>query len=366
MGAAAAAVATPVSVASTVTRAVQPLMQRYHIPGMAVGIVADGRIYVYTYGVSSKTTKQPINAATLFEIGSVSKTFTATLASYESLRGTLALSDMASADLPALRGSNFDRVSLVNLGTHTAGGLPLQVPDDVTNDAQLMSYLQHWKPAYPPGTYRVYSNVGIGLLGFITAARAHEDFSALMQRAILSPLGLQHTYLNVPPGQMANYAQGYTSDDKPIRMRAGELAAEAYGVRTTAGDMTRWLEANLEMLPVAATLRHALTDTQTGYYRSGPFTQDLIWEQYPYPVTLAQLEDGNSPKMLFDPNPATALVPPLQPGGDMLIDKTGSTNGFSAYIVYVPSKKIGVVLLANKSYPISARVSTAYAILSHL
>jgi beta-lactamase class C len=364
MGAAAVAVATPVSIATAATRAVRPLMQRYHIPGMAVGIVADGRIYVYTYGVASKTTKQPVNAMTLFEIGSVSKTFTATLASYENLRRTISLSDMASTDLPALRGSSFDRVSLVNLGTHTAGGLPLQVPDDVTSDAQLISYLQHWKPAYPPGTYRVYSNVGIGLLGFITAARAHEDFGALMQSAIFGPLGLQHTYLNVPPGEMAKYPQGYTSDDKPIRMRGGELAAEAYGVRATVGDMTRWLQANLAILPLDTTLQRAITNTHTAYYRSGALTQDLIWEQYPYPVTLAELEDGNSPKMLFDPNPATALTPP--PGGDVLIDKTGSTNGFATYVVYVPAKNIGVVLLANKSYPISARVSTAYAILTQL
>jgi beta-lactamase class C len=361
-----AAVATPASIASAVTRAVRPLMQRYDIPGMAVGVVADGRIYVYNYGVASKTTQQPVNASTLFEIGSVTKTFTATLASYENLRGTLSLSDMASADLPALRGSSFDRVSLLNLGTHTAGGLPLQVPDDITNDEQLISYLQHWKPPYPPGTYRVYSNVGIGVLGFITAARAHEDFSALMQTAILQPLGLHHTYLNVPAAEMANYAQGYTSNDAPIRMKPGELAAEAYGIRTTAGDLTRWLQANLAMLPVAATLRHALANTHTGYYQTGPMTQDLIWEQYPYPVSLANLEAGNSSKMLFDANLTTALDPPQPPRGDVLIDKTGSTNGFATYVAFIPSKKIGIVLLANKSYPIPARVSTAYAILSQL
>ncbi len=334
------ATAQPPTVASIVTRAVQPLMQRYGIPGMAVGIVVNGPTYVLTYGVGSRATKQPINAATLFEIGSVSKTFTATLASYAQLTGKLSFADTASTDLPVLRGSSFDRVSLLNLGTYTAGGLPLQVPDDITNDAQLMSYLQHWKPPYPPGTYRLYSNVSIGLLGFIAAARVHEDFVPLMQSTLLQPLGLRHTYLNVPNAQMSNYAQGYTSKDTPIRMVPGELAAETYGVRITAGDLLRWLQANLGMLPLDPTLQRALINTHTGYYRSGPITQDLIWEQYLYPVTLAQLEQGNATTMLLDALPAIAIDPPQPPHDD--------------------------VLLANKSYPIPARIATAYQILTNL
>ncbi len=273
---------------------------------------------------------------------------------------------MVSADLPSLRGSSFDRVSLLNLGTHTAGGLPLQVPDDITNDAQLMTYLAHWKPAYAPGTYRVYSNVSIGLLGLIVAKRMHEDFDTLMQTTIFRKLGLQHTYLDVPGAQMRNYAQGYTSKDQPIRMKLGVLGPEAYGVRTTAGDLLRWLQANMEMLDLDPTLQRAITDTHTGYYRTAPMTQDLIWEQYAYPVTLEQLQAGNSAKMLLQANPARALEPPQPPNDDTWLNKTGSTNGFSAYVAFVPEKKLGVVVLANKSYPIEARVAAAYEILEEL
>lgn len=354
------------NVASVISHAVQPIMQRYGIPGMAVGVVVDGRTYIYDYGVASKATHQPVNATTIFEIGSVSKTFTATLASYAQATGTLSLSDMASADLPLLRGSSFDRVSLLNLGTHTAGGLPLQVPDNVTNNDQLIAYLYHWKPTYAPGTYRVYSNVSIGLLGLIVANRMHEDFAAAMQRSLLQPLGLSHTYLDVPAAQMPNYAQGYTSKGVPIRMKPGVLGPEAYGIRTTAGDLLRWLQANMAMLELNVTLQRAIVDTHTGYYQSGPLTQDLIWEQYVYPVTLAQLQAGNSPKMLFDPNPATALEPPQPPHANVLLNKTGSTNGFGTYVAFIPEKKIGIVLLANKSYPIEARVATAYQILKQL
>ena len=89
--------------------------------------------------------------------------------------------------------------------------------------------------------------------------------------------------------------------------------AEAYGVRTTAGDLLQWLKDNMAMVPLDETLQRALIDTHTGYYDVAPITQDLIWEQYPYPVSLARLEDGNSARILFDPNPAIALNPPQPP-----------------------------------------------------
>jgi beta-lactamase class C len=127
-----------------------------------------------------------------------------------------------------------------------------------------------------------------------------------------------------------------------------------------------FLAANMGMLDLDATVQRALTDTHTGYYRVGAMTQDLIWEQYRYPVTLAQLREGNSPTLLFDANPVTALDPPSPPRDDVVLNKTGSTNGFSAYVAFSPAKKIGIVLLANKSYPIDARVSAAYAILTQL
>ena len=113
---------------------------------MAVAVIVDGESYVYNYGVASLKTRQPITNKTLFEIGSASKTFTATLASYAQVKGKLVLSDSASKYLPSLRGSSFDNVSLLNLGTHTAGGLPLQVPNAIHSDDQLTDYFRQWKP----------------------------------------------------------------------------------------------------------------------------------------------------------------------------------------------------------------------------
>jgi beta-lactamase class C len=95
-------------------------------------------------------------------------------------------------------------------------------------------------------------------------------------------------------------------------------------------------------------------------------TQDLIWEQYRYPVSLAALLRGNSERMIFCENRVRPIDPPSHPASAAWINKTGSTNGFSAYVAFVPQRKMGIVLLANKSYPIPARVTTAYRILSRL
>lgn len=118
---------------------IQPLMKKYGVPGMAIAVSVDGKQQIYPYGVASKQTGKPITEQTLFDVGSLSKTFTATLAVYAQQQGKLSFKDPASHYLPELRGSAFDGVSLLNLATHTSG-LPLFVPDDVTNNAQLMAY----------------------------------------------------------------------------------------------------------------------------------------------------------------------------------------------------------------------------------
>jgi beta-lactamase class C len=356
----------PTGIGDGVAQVIRPLMERYGIPGMAVGIVMNGKDCVFNYGVESIATGAPIGHDTLFEIGSISKTFTATLASYAQVSGKLALSDMASKYLPSLRGSSFDKVSLLNLGTHTSGGLPLQVPDEITNNAQLMAYFQSWKPTYTPGTFRTYSNPSIGMLGMIAAKSMHKDFVELMERRLLPALGMGSTFLNVPSARTKHYAQGYTADDVPVRMTPGVLGLEAYGIRTTASDMLRFVKANIHMLDVDPKWQDAITATHTGYYRIGAMTQDLIWEQYHYPIELDQLLAGNSAKIILEANPASELDPPARPRGDVLINKTGSTNGFAAYVAFVVDKRIGIILLANKSYPIDARVTAAFDILARL
>jgi len=295
------------SIQRAVDEAIRPMMAKNRIAGVAVGIIVDGKPQVFNFGVASTQTRQPVTNDTLFEIGSVSKTFTATLTSWAQVNGQLSLSDSVGQYLPSLRGSPFGDVSLLNLGTHTPGGLPLQVPDEIQNDAQLIRYFKAWRPQYVPGTYRTYTNPGIGTLGMIAAKSMNEDFTSLIEQRLFPALGLKHSFIDIPVEHAADYAQGYTKDGKPIRLKGGELGPEAYGVKSTASDMLRFVEANMNLIKLAAPLQQAITNTHTGYFKAGPMTQDLIWEQYPYPVTLNSLLEGNAPSMVTDGMPVTAI-----------------------------------------------------------
>ncbi len=339
-------------------------MEENGIPGMAVAVTVGGKRFFFNHGVASKESGQKVSEDTIFEIGSISKTFTATLASYAEVRGALSLSDAASKHFPALAGSAFDAISLLDLGTYTAGGLPLQFPDDVTDEEKMTAYYRSWRPAYAAGTHRQYSNPSIGLFGYLAARSMGEPFDDLMERKLFPMLGLTRTHIRVPDSRMSAYAYGFSKDGKPIRVTPGVLDSQAYGVKTTSADMIRFVEANMNGQEMAETLRRAIAATHTGYYQVGEMTQGLGWEFYAYPTDLDRLLAGNSSDMALKPNEARKLAPPLAPRESVLINKTGSTNGFGAYVAFVPAKGIGVVMLANRNYPIPERVRTAYRILA--
>lgn len=365
-GHSAASALSDAQLAQLVNTEVRPLMQQQTIPGMAVAISIDGKQHYFNYGVASKQTGQGVSADTLFEIGSLSKTFTATFVAFAQANGTLSLSDPASKHWPELKGTAFDGITLLNLGTYSAGGLPLQFPDAVKDTAGLLDYYRHWKADYAPGTHRVYSNPSLGLFGYLASRSMDGSFTHLMQTQLLPQLDLQHTFVQVPAAEMGHYAQGYDKQDQAVRVGPGPLDAEAYGLKTSAADLLHYLEANMQPQRLSPALQRAVATTQTGYYRVGDMTQGLGWELYRYPVSLDQLLAGNSNAMALEPHQVSWLKPaqPLQ--GDTLLNKTGSTNGFGAYAVFVPSKRIAIVLLANKNYPNAERVKAAHAILSAL
>nr|BFD43292.1 cephalosporin-hydrolyzing class C beta-lactamase PDC-1 [Pseudomonas sp. FFPRI_1] len=351
---------------TTVDATIRPLMHQQGIPGMAVAVIVDGQRHYFNYGVASKDNQHPVDNDTLFEVGSVSKTFAATLAGYAQASGKLALKDNASQYLPALRGSAFDGVSLLQLGTYTAGGLPLQFPDAVQTQEQTLDYYNTWKPRFTPGTQRQYSNPSLGLFGYLSARSLGQPYDQLLEQTLFPKLGLKHSYLQVPADQQSHYAQGYDKQNQPIRVSPGPLDAEAYGIKTSAADLLQYLAGNLQPGQFDDTLHKALLATQSGYYQVGDMTQGLGWERYAYPVSLARLVAGNSTQMALEPHPVQWLTPPQPPKADALYNKTGSTSGFGAYLLFVPSQQIGIVLLANKNYPNDERIKAAHKILSAL
>lgn len=356
----------PATVGAIVDDAFRPLLEAHDVPGIAVAVTVEGRRYFFGYGVASRESGAPVTRDTLFEIGSVSKTFTATLAAYGQALGKLSLEDCPGKYVPALRGTPLDEASLLHLGTYTAGGLPLQFPDTVADDAGAVAYFRQWKPVAPPGTQRRYSNPSIGLFGHAAALAMGGAFAELVQTSLFPRLALDHSYIHVPEARMADYAWGYDKDGKPVRVGPGALDAEAYGVKSTAADLIRFVELNIRPEQLDAPLRRAVEATHIGYFRVGGMVQGLGWEQYPYPVALDRLLAGNGREMASEARPAERLDPPRRPEAATLFNKTGSTNGFGAYVAFVPAKRIGIVMLANRNLPIPARIAAAHAVLERL
>ena len=137
------------------------------------------------------------------------------------------------------------------------------------DQAQIRDYYRQWQPTYAPGSQRLYSNPSIGLFGYLAARSLGQPFERLMEQQVFPALGLEQTHLDVPEAALAQYAQGYGKDDRPLRVGPGPLDAEGYGVKTSAADLLRFVDANLHperpdrpgrrrsMPPIAVTTRSA-------------------------------------------------------------------------------------------------------------
>ncbi|MCZ0739252.1 beta-lactamase [Vibrio diabolicus] len=348
---------------SVVDECAKGLMNEYDIPGLAVAVTIDGKRYFYNYGFADESKGSLVTNDTIFELGSISKTFAATLTGYAQEKGKLNMDDKVKDYIPELENSVLGNTKLVHVATYTAGGLPLQFPSEVTNDAEMMQYYKTWKPEYEAGTKRKYSNPSIGLFGYIGALSMKSDYTEMMETVILPELGMTNTFVDVPKDQLNNYAFGYSSEGKPVRVNPGILDAQAYGIKSTSLDMLQYIEANMGQAQLNSDIENALERTHTKYFDTDTFTQAVGWEGYDYPVSLSQLLKGNSSDVILNAKPVQASVSGTL-GRDVWYNKTGSTGGFGAYVAYVPSEKIGIVILANKNYPNAERVEAAYNIIS--
>jgi len=339
----------------------KPLLEKYDVPGMAVGVIQNNKKYETYYGLQSVQDKKAVNSSTIFELGSVSKLFTATAGGYAKTKGTISFKNTPGKYWKELKNTPIDQVNLLQLATYTSGNLALQFPDEVQTDQQVLTFFKDWKPKNSIGEYRQYSNPSIGLFGKVVALSMNKPFDQVLEKTIFPDLGLKHSYVNVPKTQMQNYAFGYNQENQPIRVNPGPLDAPAYGVKSTLPDMLSFVNANLNPQKYPKDIQRAINETHQGFYQVGTMYQALGWEEFSYPAPLQTLLDSNSEQIVMKPNKVTAIS--KEPSVKMF-HKTGSTNGFGTYVVFIPKENIGLVMLTNKRIPNEERIKAAYAVLN--
>lgn len=251
--------------------------------GLVVGMLVRDECLCLGYGKVAEDSARPPDAGTVFEIGSITKVFTAALLAEMAGRDEVRL-DQPVAELlppgvrvPSYRGR---AITLAHLAEHTAalprlpGNLWATVTDQENpyRDYQvthLYQYLSGAAIGFPPGTGVAYSNLGAGLLGHVLALRAGRPFEDLLTERVLRPLALTDTGITLSADQAARLAPGHT--DKGGLTSTWDLPtlAGAGALRSTAAEMLSFLRANLDPpgTPAGAALRTCHAPRPVAWWR---------------------------------------------------------------------------------------------------
>jgi serine-type D-Ala-D-Ala carboxypeptidase/endopeptidase len=226
--------------------------------GIVVGIIDEKGARVISYGKPEKSSDQPLNGDTVFEIGSATKVFTATLLADMVERGEVALDDPISKYLPkSVKVPTRDgkEITLRTLSNQTSGlpRLPTNfMPKDPQNPYadysvdQLYEFLSGYTLTRDIGSQYEYSNVGVGLLGHILSLRAGKDFEALVRIRICEPLKMDDTRIKLTRAMQTRLAVGHTQSLNPVPNWDLPTLAGAGALRSTVNDMLKFVAANLE------------------------------------------------------------------------------------------------------------------------
>jgi len=345
-----------------VNQTISSFMTNNEIPGVAVQLYVHGQPSSYYYGYADRDKKIPVTEKTIFELGSISKVMTSILLAQEVDFAKMSFNDPVKKyikDLPDV----FNEISLQNLATHTSG-LPFNVPNNVATPTQLQNYLANWKPNVDPNERWQYSNVGIGMLGKALESSTQWDFNKLYIRHILNPLRMQQIGTNVPPKLKKYIAQGYDKNGDPTRPVQFGLFPSAGGLKVMAGDMQKFLSAAIGLPGTPPRVLWPIRMTQTTFVKYAGNQQGLAWSIHSLKNMSDLLDASND--VVLDSIAVDGIYEKPPYDGDALIDKTGTTDGFRAYIAVIPNKKSGIVILANKNVPNSAIVKTARELLYKL
>lgn len=285
--------------------------------GLAIGVSKHGVRRVFVYGTAKPDS--------LFEIGSLTKTFTGLVLARMVEQGKARFDEPVRELLPAgtVAKPVGKEITLLDLATHHSG-LPTYPDtfdlaeqshifgDDRVGD--LYAFLAKRGVAKPPDASFLYSNLGFGLLGQALAERAGMNYANLLRDEVTEPLGLRDTVVALSPEQESRYMQGHTGRHRPVPPLYLDAMAGAGAIRSTAGDLLTYLEANLHP-EKSGSLVAALKESHR-LRAEAPFSMQ---------VALAWLYRGDSATYLHN----------------------GRTVGFSTFAFFNPKGDYAAVILLN-------------------
>lgn len=307
-------------------------MERWAVPGVAVGIFHDGRIETWGFGVASIETGQTLRPDTIFQAGSISKVFTATLGMRLVDDGTLDLDLPVARYLPDLQLADpvaRERVTLRHLFSHQAGFYGDRFADYGLGDDALSRAIAEFaslRQLTPPGELWTYCNTGFQLAGGVIERVLGQSFEVAMREQVLEPLGLTrsfyfaHEAITYPVAVGHNQSPG--QPPRVARLWARHRArAPQGGLLTTVGDLLRFAAFHMGDGSVNGTrllTAASIQAMQAPQVEAGSFAD---W----YGLGWALRRFG------------TTAVP----------GHGGSTNGFRAGLALVPAQRFAVAVLTN-------------------
>jgi len=298
--------------------------------GIVVGVAQPGGNRIVAYGTRGLTDRTRVDGNTVYDVGSITKVFTALLLADMVRRHAVSLDEPVQNLLPAGRVTmpdyNGRQITLADLATHTSG-LPLRPGNLPSRDPvnpyagytedELDAFLSSFQLKQAPGSVYDYSNVGYGLLGLALAKRQQAQYANLVATRITAPLGMSDTRIVPTKDMLSREAQPYDRDLKPVPHEDGGVLEAAGAYRTTANDLLKFLDAALGFR--TSSLRPELDD-MTKVRRPGGMQPStfiaLAWNIY---------DDA----------------------GREIVYKNGSVNGYRAFMGYDAKARLGIVALAN-------------------
>lgn len=301
-------------------------IQKSNTVGLCIGVIKNGKVYTYGYGETVKGTGKIPNADSFFELGSITKTFTAILLAYYVETGKVKINDPIIKYLPDSVAANpeLQNITLLNLVNHTSG--LERMPDNLIANASdpqnpykdynlqmLYAYLKTCKLQSKPGEQYAYSNLGVGLLGSILEAVSQMPFNEMVREVICKPLGMFSTDQYLNPLLSPRFVQVYNEHGDPTPAWDFDVLAACGALRSTLNDMLIYAKANLhpgtDPLSKAIQMTHHIT-----------FNKDV--------------------KVAFAWHIITV-------NGVNYIFHNGGTDGSSAFLAFNRQKNIAVVVLSN-------------------